>query len=249
MPPRRGKMRLSVAGPAFVCLCTLASFVASQAQRDPYAEHIAAGDPRSPADEREAFQLPPGFEAQLVASEPDIHKPMNIAFDDRGRLWITESVEYPFPAPDAKKGRDTVKVLEDFAPDGRARKITTFADGLNIPIGVLPLTSPLAPAGKGVAREEALVYSIPNIWRLTDTDGKGRADKREIFVGTFDHRDTHGMTNSFTWGFDGWIYATHGYANTSTIKGSDGRAITLNSGNTYRLRPDGSHVEQFTWGQ
>src|SRR5206468_4383738 len=130
--------------------------------------------------------------------------------------------------------------------DGRARKITTFADGLNIPIGVLPLASPLVLGGRGVGGGGALVYSIPNIWKLTDTDGKGRADKREVFVGPFGHRDTHGMTNSFTWGLDGWIYATHGYSNTSTIKGSDGQAITMNSGNTYRMRPDGSHVEQFT---
>jgi putative heme-binding domain-containing protein len=226
----------------FVCAAALGLlFVGnssrSQQKNDPYAEHVAPGGPRSPEDERKAFRLPPGFEIQLVAAEPDIHKPMNIAFDDRGRLWVTESVEYPYPAAKDKRGRDAVKILEDFGPDGRARKITTFADGLNIPIGVLPV-----PHG-------ALVYSIPNIWRLTDTDGKGRADKRDLFVGTFGNRDTHGMTNSFTWGFDGWIYATHGFSNTSTIKGSDGQAITLESGNTYRVKPDGSHVEQFTWGQ
>src|SRR5262245_48437754 len=57
------------------------------------------------------------------------------------------------------------------------------------------------------------------------------------------------MTNSFLHGFDGWVYACHGYANRSTIKGADGQAITMQSGNTYRMRPDGSHLEQFTWGQ
>jgi putative heme-binding domain-containing protein len=221
----------------------------SQDKNDPLSEHIAPGKARTPEEERKAFHLPPGFEIQLVASEPDIHKPMNIAFDDRGRLWVTESVEYPFPAPANKKGRDAVKILEDFGPDGKARKITTFADGLNIPIGVLPLTSPIAPPRRGVGGEGALVYSIPNIWKLTDTDSKGHANKREVFVGTFETRDTHGMTNSFTWGFDGWIYATHGFSNTSKIRGADGQAITLNSGNTYRMKPDGAHVEQFTWGQ
>src|SRR5262245_4035540 len=98
-------------------LLLLAALAFSQGTRpDPYAEHIAPGDPRSPADEKKAFVLPPGFEAQLVAAEPDIQKPMNLAFDDRGRLWVTDSVEYPFPVPRGKKGRDTVKVLEDFAP-------------------------------------------------------------------------------------------------------------------------------------
>lgn len=209
-------------------LFLLAGFAPAQ---DQYAGHIAKTGPRTPDEERRLFRLPPGYEVQLVASEPDIHKPMNIAFDARGRLWVTESVEYPFPVPDDKKGRDSVKILEDFGPDGKARKITTYAGGLNIPIGLLPL------------HDGAMVYSIPNIWRLHD-DGK-----REVFLGPFGHRDTHGMTNAFTWGFDGWIYATHGFANDTTIRGKDGQAITMNSGNTYRMRPDGSHVEQFTWGQ
>src|SRR5262249_18015607 len=162
-------------------------------------------------------------EAELVAAEPDIHKPLNLAFDQKGRLWVTDTVEYPFPAPPGRKGRDTVKVLEDFGPDGRARKITTFADGLNIPIGVLPLP------GTG---QEPPAVSIPHVRRLTDTTGSGKADKREIASREYGTRDTHGMTNAFTLGFDGWVYACHGYSNTSTVKGSDGRAITMNSGNT-----------------
>jgi putative heme-binding domain-containing protein len=57
------------------------------------------------------------------------------------------------------------------------------------------------------------------------------------------------MSSSYTWGFDGWVYATHGFSNTSEVQGADGQAVTFNSGNTYRLRPDGSHLEQWTWGQ
>jgi putative heme-binding domain-containing protein len=198
-------------------------------------------DPLSPADEAKKFILPEGFVAELVASEPDIKKPMNLAFDDQGRLWVTDSVEYPFPVQPGKKGRDTVKVLEDFAPNGRARKITTFAGGLNIPIGVLPLP--------GKNPRDALVYSIPNIYRMRDTTGKGSADRREVLYGPYEHRDTHGMTSAFTPGFDGWIYACHGYANRSTIKGKAGPALTMHSGNTYRMRSDGSRLERYTWGQ
>ena len=76
-----------------------------------------------------------------MAAEPDIQKPLNLAFDDRGRLWVTDTVEYPYPAKDGTKPRDTVKILADFGPDGKARSIATFADGLNIPIGLLPLPS------------------------------------------------------------------------------------------------------------
>ena len=57
------------------------------------------------------------------------------------------------------------------------------------------------------------------------------------------------MTDNFTWGFDGWVYACHGFSNTSEVKGADGKPITMQSGNTYRMRPDGSHVEYFTHGQ
>lgn len=209
--------------------------------RQKQAPHVVETDPLPPEKERQQFRLPPGFEAQLVAAEPDIHKPMNLAFDDQGRLWVTDTVEYPFPAAPGAKTRDTVKVLSDFGPDGKARKVITFADNLNIPIGVLPLP--------GASPRDALVYSIPNIWRLRDTTGKGVANQRSVAYGTYEFRDTHGMTNNFLNGLDGWIYACHGYSNTSTIKGTDGRAITMNSGNTYRVRPDGSHLEQFTWGQ
>jgi putative heme-binding domain-containing protein len=205
------------------------------------APNVVPEGPKEPADERLAFKLPPGFEAQLVAAEPDIHKPLNLAFDDRGRLWLTDTVEYPFPAPADKKPRDTVKILEDFGPDGRARKITTFADGLNIPIGLIPLPNPKP--------QDALVYSIPNIYRIRDDKGTGHADKREVLYSTYGFRDTHGMTSNFNWGFDGWIYACHGFSNTSTVKGSDGKPTTMQSGNTYRIRPDGSHLEQFTHGQ
>jgi putative heme-binding domain-containing protein len=217
----------------------LAGPALSQTKPDRYAAHIAPGDPRAPADEARAFHLPPGFEAQLVAAEPDIHKPLNLAFDARGRLWVSETLEYPFAA--RGRPRDGIKILEDFGPDGRARKVTTFADGLNIPIGVLPLPGP--------GPQEALSYSIPNVYRLRDSTGTGYADERAVLYGRYGFRDTHGMTSAFTWNLDGWVYACHGYANDSTVKGGDGQGVTMNSGNTYRMRPDGSHLEQYTHGQ
>jgi putative heme-binding domain-containing protein len=210
-----------------------------QAQKPAPVEDVSSFPPRTPQDERKALHVPPGFEVQLVASEPDIHKPLNIAFDDRGRLWVTDTVEYPYPAKEGTTPRDTVKILSDFAPDGKARSITTFADGLNIPIGVLPLTS----------ANSALVHSIPNIHLMTDTDGDGKADERKVIYGVFGSRDTHGMTSAFTWGFDGWVYACHGFSNDSTVQGGDKKPITMNSGNTYRMRPDGSHAEYVTHGQ
>jgi glucose/arabinose dehydrogenase len=225
---REISMRFVIVGSA--SLVVLFAGLSFSAPPDP---NIAATEPRLPADEVKAFHLPPGFEIQLVASEPDIHKPLNMAFDDRGRLWVSETVEYPFAAKEHP--RDGVKILEDFGPDGRARKITTFAGGLNIPIGVLPLPA-TSPA-------EALVYSIPDIWRVRQNG------TREIVYKEYGYRDTHGMTSAFTRGFDDWIYACHGFSNDSTVSASDGSSVKMNSGNTYRFKTDGSHVEAFTRGQ
>ncbi len=199
---------------------------------------IRPTEPLSPAEQQKTFQLPPGFEIQLVAAEPQISKPMNLAFDSRGRLWVTESVEYPYPAPADRAGRDAVKILEDTNGDGHADQITTFADELNIPIGIYPY------------KDGAIVFSIPHIWHLRDTDGDGHADSREPLYGPMGYeRDTHGLNNAFRRGFDGWLYACHGFNNETTVKGTDGHTVHMQSGNTYRMRLDGSHVEQFTWGQ
>lgn len=206
------------------------------AQKDPYAEFIAQTNPRTPEEERKGFHVPPGFQVELVAAEPDVRKPININFDDRGRLWVTESVEYPFPAKNPP-GRDYIGILQMTRDDGRADKVTTFVGGLNIPIGVLPLS------------DGAIGYSIPNIYRFYDPDHKDHADRQEVLMGTIGHRDTHGMTGEFTWGFDGWVYACHGYSNTSELKAKDGSKAVMTSGNTYRFKPDGSHIEQFTHGQ
>jgi len=208
------------------------------AANDPFADFVRKTDPRTPAEEQKSFHLPPGFDVQLVAAEPDIAKPMNMAFDERGQLWITQSREYPFPAATNRPGRDEIKILSDFDETGRARHISTFADGLNIPIGVYPY------------RGGAIAFSIPYIYRFEDTNRDGRADRREVlYSGQGYDLDTHGLTSSFRRGYDGWLYADHGYRNNTTLNGTDGHAITMNSGNTYRMRPDGSRVEQFTWGQ
>ena len=100
----------------------LLAFSASAfAANDPFAELVRPTEPLTPVQERAAFHLPSGFEIQLVASEPDLRKPMNMQWDATGRLWITESREYPFAIKDGTPGRDTVRIFSDFGTDGRAR--------------------------------------------------------------------------------------------------------------------------------
>lgn len=192
----------------------------------------------SPSDEQQGFHLPPGFSIELFASEPQIAKPMNMAWDARGRMWVTSSKEYPYPAAEGAPMGDTIQILEDVDGDGLADKSTTFADGLNIPIGILPV------------RDGVICYSIPNLWLLRDRDGDDRVDERVLLLGPFDTtRDTHGMVNSLTNGQDGWIYACHGFSNQSLVTAADGSQVQLISGNTFRFREDGSRIEQFTSGQ
>jgi putative heme-binding domain-containing protein len=202
-----------------------------------FREHIRTTEARTPEGEQAGFKLPDGFEIELYASEPDIGKPMNLNFDAKGRLWVTQSFEYPFPASPGK-GKDRITILEDTDHDGRADRFTHFSDTLNIPLGVFPLSD-----GGAVA------YSIPNVYRFSDNDGDGKADAVKKLFGPFEHRDTHGMVNNFIRGYDGWIHACHGFTNRSTIAGSDGDSITMISGNTFRFLPDGSHVDHMTDGR
>ena len=228
-----------------VFLCVRASVVSYA------APGVAPTEALRPEQQLKMFHLPPGFEIQLVVADPDIGQPMNLNFDARGRLWITHSVEYPYPAkgdvePRSRfpgqgdhDPRDRLTVVEGIGADGRPAKITHFAGGLNIPIGNTPL-------GNG---NSALVYSIPNIYRVTDRDGDGKADTRDVVYGKFGNIDTHGMASSFRPWLDGWIYGCHGFANTSAVRDGSGNVTNMNSGNTYRFRADGSRFEQFTWGQ
>ena len=105
-------------------------------------------DSRTPEQERRGFTLPPGFEITLFASEPQIAKPINMEFDDRGRLWVSHSLDYPMPAVSGG-GKDKITILEDTNGDGKADTFTDFQDGLNIPIGIMPVT------------DGAIAYSIP----------------------------------------------------------------------------------------
>lgn len=217
------------------CLSCLLSRAA--AQDDKLSKFIAQTPPRTGEEQQKMFHLPPGFRIELVACEPDVIKPINMNFDAAGNLLVSQSVEYPFPAPSDRKGRDTIKRIADTNGDGVPDRVTTFADGLSIPIGVTPVA------------DGVIGYSIPNIFHFPDADHDGRADSKQALYTEFGHRDTHGMANNLSWWIDGWVYGCHGFSNTSTVKGADDKPIVMNSGNTYRIRPDGSHIEYFTHGQ
>jgi len=202
-----------------------------------FNENIRPTEPRTPDEELKGFILPPGFEIQLFASEPDIDKPMNMTFDAKGRMWVTQSFGYPFPVPDGVRGTDRLSLLEDTDGDGKADKFIHFNDTLNIPIGILPV------------EDGAINFSVPYVYHFTDANGDGKPESTQKMFGPFGYQDTHGMVSNFIRGYDGWVHACHGFTNQSVFAGADGDTIKLVSGNTFRFRMDGSRVEQVTFGQ
>ena len=203
---------------------------------------VAPTDARSTADERQTFAVPPGFEVQLVASEPDIAKPVQMAFDARGRLWVTSSPHFSFTAP-AGGAADKLFILSDIDPaTGKAGHIQVFADDLDIPTGILPLPD----------CRSCLVACAGEIRKYTDIRNDSKADqrevKKEVLFSGFGFGDTRGMCNSFTLMPDGWVYACHGQGNTSRVKGNDGNEVELKAGCTFRFRPDGSRIEVYAHG-
>lgn len=170
----------------------------------PHAQDKPPGPALTPAEAIKKMQVPEGFAVELVASEPNIVNPVAMTIDEKGRFWITESLEYPRREPG--KGKDRIKVLEDTDGDGQADKVTVFAEGLNIPSGI------------AVGHGGVWVGNAPDILFLQDTDGDGQADKEEVIVTGFGRDDTHELPNSFTWGPDGWLYGLNGVFNHSHVK-------------------------------
>jgi len=189
---------------------------------------------------KERTQVAPDLHLELFAGEPDINKPIFMAWDERGRLWIAEARDYPHDVKPDGLGTDSIKICEDTDGDGRADKFTVFADHLNIPTG-------FTFANGGI-----IVSQSPRFLFLKDTDGDDKADVRiEIMTG-WGINDTHAQANNLHYGYDNWLYGAVGY---SGFKGTIGGVDKQFAQGTYRFKADGSALEflhQFTnntWGQ
>ena len=184
--------------------------------------------PASPAESMPHLVVPPGFEVQLFAAEPEIAKPLCMAWDHRGRLWIAESTDYPNNLKPRGQGDDRIKICEDTDGDGKADKFTVFAEKLSIPTS-------LAFADGGV-----VVHQAPDTLFLKDTDGDDRADVRKALFSGWGTGDTHAGPSNLRYGFDGWLYGMVGYSGFEGTVG--GERVVLRQG-LYRFRPDGSKLE------
>jgi mono/diheme cytochrome c family protein len=204
------------------------------------AEPVKYQAPLAPKDSLRYTQVPADFDIQLFAAEPDVVKPMYVAWDARGRAWVVESRDYPHGLVDeGQPGNDNIKICEDTDGDGKADKFTVFADKLN-------LATSLVFVNGGVMVSEAR-----HMLFLADTNGDDKADVRKAILPGWGTGDTHATQNNLARGFDNWLYGAVGYSNFRGNVG--GKDLSFGQG-VYRFKADGSALEflyQFnnnTWG-
>jgi uncharacterized protein len=171
---------------------------------------------------------PKGLEPRLFVAEPEIAKPIAIAWDHKGRLWVAETVDYPNNLQHRGEGHDQIKICEDTDGDGKADQFTVFADKLSIPTS-------LTFANGGL-----IVHQAPDTLFFQDTDGDDKADVRKVLFTGWGTSDTHAGPSNLRYGLDNWLYGIVGY---SGFRGTiGGEAHEFRQG-LYRFKPDGSKLE------
>ncbi len=202
-------------------------------------DHIAPKDYKAGQKPEEAAShmiLPPGFKAEVIASEPDIVQPIAMCFDERGRLWVAEGNSYPQKRA-GEKGPDRIVILEDIKGTGKFDKRTVFVDGLNLVSGI-----EVGFGGVWVGAAPQLLF-IPK-------DADDRAGKPQVLLDGWGFQDTHETLNSFLWGPDGWLYGCHGVFTHSLVGKPDAPAaerIPINAG-VWRYHPVRHVFEVFAQG-
>lgn len=186
------------------------------------------------ADALAEVKVAPGYKIELFASETefeDLANPMQLAFDNKGRLWVAVMPTYPHYRPGDAKPNDKLLILEDTDGDGKADKQTIFAEGLHIPVGF-----EFAPEGVYVSQGTNLVL-------LTDTDGDDKADTKEILLSGFDDHDTHHVISAFCADPSGALYMGEGVFLHTNVETSYGPVRGTNGG-FYRYSPQQKKLER-----
>lgn len=250
--------RLGVAGSlALVCLLVSGAAAPGEASSASgrYEGVTAAPSPKkpdkqsplSPQEQKKLFTLPPGFEIELVAKEDKARNFANfvdVKWDQRGRMWTMTATAYPVDANDdreraeaahRKPGPDKVLVFDEPYANLPA-KPRVFAEGLTIPLGIMPYQS-------GVYAQDGheIVY-------LDDTDGDGRADQRDTVLSGFSIEDSHLMPHRLWRGPGEWMYMAQGAFNHSDVKTQTGEVIEFDNTKLARATFDGREFDILTWG-
>ncbi len=223
------------------------------------AHSLALAQGYSPAESAGRMATPEGYSVSLVAAEPMIRQPVAMEFDDRGRLWVVQYLQYPNPAglervkwdrysrttydrvpeppPRGPRGADRITILTDIDGDGRADTAHDFLDGLNLASGI------------ALGHGGVFVLQVPYLLFYADRDGDDVPDgDPDVLLTGFGMEDAHSVANSLTWGPDGWLYGAQGSTVTANIRG-----IEFQQG-VWRYHPVSRRFELFyegggnTWG-
>lgn len=187
-----------------------------------------------PASELENFELLPGYEVNLFASDPMLANPIHMVWDSRGRLWVACSWAYPQIKP-GDVANDKIIILEDTDDDGVADKSTVFAEGLYLPTGI-----ELANGGCYVAQS-------PDILFLKDTDGDDVADVKQLALTGFGIEDNHHSISAWRRGPGGWIYFQEGIFLHTQVETQHGVVRNFNGG-VYQFNPRTQELRMFCKG-
>ncbi len=215
--------KLSVGALASLMALLCFGCVASEPEKGPYDT-----DPTSPEQAAQAMQIVDGFRVEVVAAEPEVVDPVDIAFDENGDLWVCEMLDYPFDPDEGEKPRSRIRFLEDQDGDGRFETATLFVDNLLQASSVMPWKG-------GV-----LVTVAPDILYFKDTDGDHKADVREVWFTGFQGREVspEARVNSLRYGIDNWIYtANSSRPGTITSPKSPGKPSVIVRGYDFRFHP------------
>ena len=180
------------------------------------------------------FHVAPGYKIDLFASErefKDLANPVQLTFDNKGRLWVATMPSYPHYKPGDPKPNDKIIILEDTDGDGKADRQKTFADGLHLPLGF------------EIASEGVYVSQGTNFMLFTDTDGNDSADKKEILLSGFDDHDTHHAHHAYTSDPSGAIYMGEGVFLHTNVETPYGPVRGTNGG-FYRYSPQRHKLER-----
>lgn len=184
----------------------------------------------------ESFKMMDGFKIELFAAEsdfPDLKNPVNMSFDNQGRLWVAVAPSYPAYRPGDSKPDDKIIIFEDTDGDGKADKQSVFADGLQLPMGF------------ELAAEGVYVSAQPDLILLQDLDDDGKADHREVILRGFDSHDTHHAIGAFSADPMGAIYTPEGIFLHSQIETAYGPRRNIWSG-VWRYNPKGQRLERYS---
>lgn len=215
--------------------------------------------PISPEDALNLFNYPDDLSLELVLSEPQVVQPLFMNFDHKGRLWVVQYQQYPYPkglkvmsidnhlrvkfdkVPDAPpkgvKGADKITVYEDTDGDGKFDRATDAITGLNIATSVV------------VGRKKIWVLNPPYLIAFPDKDENGIPDGQpEVHLSGFGLEDTHAVANSLRWGPDGWLYGAQGSTTTAVISSKVSKNVAFKGQVIWRYHPEIHVFEVFAEG-